>query len=489
METSSFSIMKGMNNMFEFLQGKKTVDVHTAAKILKTKPELLKEFEAAYAASNIAGEVSDNFFDINAKQMSEMMPKEMEMTEDVEAMIAQIVEELVADTPIWRYDGKQIHHVRAALPEGERKEITAQDVNALAEPLRPQLTANLMKRDIVQPSYLELLEVWNNHKTCRNPRNKERWYHMFRQGLDILDLDAITYEIIGQNQNSMGYWLPRIVDAVDSQGFFKIPKTTIIKVPLTMLQLTRCDYMQLTPTTLAIVDQFCQRVFDLKEDEEYFIKTGTYSSKYDFRNAHVKGAKEVRELGEYLLFIHFQALQMASPLSQPVIYGVSTTNEWVVREFIQDKENNPCIYNGMPLHTEYRVFVDFDTKEVLGVNPYWDPKIMKDRFSKGSDASQNKMKHDYVVYSMHEQKLMERYNQNVKNIVDKIEHLIHDIDLPGQWSVDIMQNGDDFYLIDMASAADSALNHCVPKEKLHKLPENWIPELTMKELPWSEETK
>ena len=477
METSSFSIMKGMNNMFEFLQGKKTVDVHTAAEILKTKPELLEEFEAAYAASNIAGEVSDNFFDINAKQMSEMMPKEVEMTEDVEAMIAQIVEELVADTPIWRYDGKQIHHVRAALPEGERKEITAQNINALAEPLRPQLTANLMKRDIAQPSYLELLEVWNNHKTCRNPRNKERWYHMFRQGLDILDLDAITYEIIGQNQNSMGYWLPRIVDAVDSQGFFKIPKTTIIKVPLTMLQLTRCDYMQLTPTTLAIVDQFCQRVFDLKEDEEYFIKTGTYSSKYDFRNAHVKGAKEVRELGEYLLFIHFQALQMASPLSQPVIYGVSTTNEWVVREFIQDKENNPCIYNGMPLHTEYRVFVDFDTKEVLGVNPYWDPKIMKDRFSKGSDASQNKMKHDYVVYSMHEQKLMERYNQNVKNIVDKIEHLIHDIDLPGQWSVDIMQNGDEFWLIDMALAENSAGYETVKLTDRRPTPENWLPKL------------
>lgn len=469
--------------MFEFLQGKKTIDIYKAAEILKTNPELLQDFEKAYANSNISGEMSDNFFDINAKQMSQLIDKDTPITEDVEAMIAQIVEELVADTPIWRYDGRQAHVVRAALPEGERKEITVQDVNAIAEAIRPQLTATLMKRDIAQPSYLELLEVWHNHLTCRNPRNKERWYHMFRQGLDILDLDAITYEIIGQNRNSMGYWLPRIVDAVDSQGFFKIPKTTIIKVPLTMLQLTRCEYMQLTPTTLAIVDQFCQKVFDLKEGEEYFIKTGTYSSKYDFRNAHVKGPKEVRELGEYLLFIHFQALQMASPLSQPTIYGVSTTNEWVVREFIQDKENNPCIYNGMPLHTEYRVFVDFDTKEVLGVNPYWDPKVMKDRFSKGADAAQNKMKHDYVVYAMHEDTLMGRYNENVKMVIDKVEHLIHDIDLPGQWSIDIMQNGDDFYLIDMASAADSALNHCVPKDKLMKNPENWIPELTSNALP------
>lgn len=470
--------------MFDFLKQKKTIDIYQAAEILKTNPELLQQFEAAYSASNISGEMSDNLFDINAKQMAALIDKDTVITEDVEAMINQIVADLVAETPIWRYDGKKVDHIHLGLPEGETKEITVQDISRLPENVRPQLTANLMKRDIGQPSYLELLEVYHNYQTCRNSHNKERWYHMFRQGLDILDLDAITYEMIGTNKNSMGYWLPRIVDAVDAQGYFKIPKTTIIKVPLTMLQLTRCEYMGLTPTTFAIVDRFCQEVFDLHEDEEYFIKTGTYSSKYDFRNAHVKGPKEVRELGEYLLFIHFQALQMASPLSQPTIYGVSTTNEWVVREFIQDKENNPCIYNGMPLHTEYRVFVDFDTKEVLGANPYWDPKVMKERFSKGADADSSKMKHDYVVYSMHEKTLMSRYSENVKKVIDKIERLLPNIDMSGQWSIDIMQNGDDFYLIDMAAAANSALNHCVPTKKLRALPENWIPEITMNALPW-----
>ena len=57
-----------------------------------------------------------------------------------------------------------------------------------------------------------------------------------------------------------------------------------------------------TRATLDIVDEFCRQVFSLDETKEYFIKNGVYSSKYDFRNAHVKGAKEVRELGEYLLF-------------------------------------------------------------------------------------------------------------------------------------------------------------------------------------------
>lgn len=202
-----------------------------------------------------------------------------------------------------------------------------------------------------------------------------------------------------------------------------------------------------------------------------------FKSKYDFRNAHVHGAKEVHELGEYLTFIQFQAQQMAAPLSQPCIYGVSTTNEWVVREFIEDKENNPCIYNGMPLHTEYRVFIDFDTQEILGVNPYWDPNVMKQRFGHESDANDPEKVHDYVIYRMHEEKLMKRYNDSKNIVVNNIEKMLPDVNLSGQWSIDVMQNGDDFYIIDMALAANSALNSCVPAEKLHTPEENWIPKI------------
>ena len=101
-----------------------------------------------------------------------------------------------------------------------------------------------------------------------------------------------------------------------------------------------------------------------------------------------------QELGEYLLYIHFQALQTAGPLSKPRIYGVSTTNEWVVREFIPDLENNPCIYHGLPLHTEYRVFVDCDTKDVIGISPYLEPETMLKRFSGEEDANIPHQMHD-----------------------------------------------------------------------------------------------
>jgi hypothetical protein len=207
--------------------------------------------------------------------------------------------------------------------------------------------------------------------------------------------------------------------------------------------------------------------------KDYFIKTGTYSSKFDFRNAIVSGEKEVRELGEYLLYNHFAANQMASPLASPTIPGVSTTNEWVVREAIPDKENNPCIYKGMPLHTEYRFFIDCDTNTILGVSPYWRSDVMKQNFLENQEDPSKK--HDYVIYSMHEETLYKRYHDNLESVTKHVKNLLNDLDLKGQWSLDIMQNDDDFWLIDMALANQSALNDVVPKEKLTNQSIDWLP--------------
>ena len=49
---------------------------------------------------------------------------------------------------------------------------------------------------------------------------------------------------------------------------------------------------------------------------------------------------------------------MAGPLCQPSIYGMQTTVEWAVREYIEPKEKLPEIYCGLPLRLEMRVFID-----------------------------------------------------------------------------------------------------------------------------------
>lgn len=449
--------------MFENITAafKNSMSKEQVAQLLNTTPEALEEFEKAYhAVSDEENKKSGNFFKLNSRDVA----KHIDVSDaDVAEIEKRITNELLASS--------------GCLPDHTIEHLVTNDeIKALPEELRPQLTGTLVKKDIAGDSYPALLEMYMSWKKTGD----KGFYHRFRQGLDILDLDGITYEIIGMNPNSMGYWFPALEKAVMQQDFFKVPDTKIVKVPLPILQLTHLDYFSLTPTTLHIVDAWAREAFELDENKTYFIKTGTYSSKFDFRNAKVTSPAVVREIGQYLLFIHAQALAMAhydlSGRNQPCIYGVSTTNEWVVREYIEDKEKLPCIYHGMPLHTEYRAFIDFDTDELIGIVPYWDSESMKKRFSQGSDADTADMKHDYIIYCKEEERLQKTFDANKDMLAERLKDMIPDIDLKGQWSLDIMQNGDEFWIIDMALAANSTLVDRLPV-KLEAPEENWLPDL------------
>lgn len=197
------------------------------------------------------------------------------------------------------------------------------------------------------------------------------------------------------------------------------------------------------------------------------ISSDTYDRVMDETEAQMPDEEFERFWEKYNL-----TCSMASPLNNRCFYGANTTNEWVVREYIKDKENNPTIYNGLPLHTEYRVFVDFDTKEILGASPYWRSDVMKNEFKKVSSPQE---RHDYVVYKMHEDILNQRYHESVQTVLAELKKVIPRIELTGQWSVDVMRNGNDYYIIDMALAENSALNDCVPKNLLRAYPQQWLP--------------
>ena len=71
------------------------------------------------------------------------------------------------------------------------------------------------------------------------------------------------------------------------------------------------------------------------------------------------------------------------------------------------------------------------------------------------------------------------YSRNRDRILKHVGDLLPWLDLKGQWSLDVMQNGDDFWLIDMALAEQSALYAlCVPEEKRRPVKEDWLPKLT-----------
>jgi hypothetical protein len=438
---------------------KKELDM--IALLLKDNPERQREFENLYEQFEVDAE-NLNLFQQNAAKVIDKSDKLVSLSESAEELVEQIVEELLSQTVIWDSTKGEVlpspTPVRY-LPDAKSL-ISLQDKGL-------QFSGYMCKQDIPEPSSKALLSQYQSYVKTGNML----FYNLFRQGLDILDLDPFVYELLNHDPNTMSNWLFAIKEVVDKTQFFKIPKTRIIKVPLALLQSTRVyDFRELSPLSLEIINRFACRVFDLDLEKDYFIKTGTFSSKFDFRNAKVTKGQEVSELGSYLWYIQSQTNQMASPLNNKVIYGVSSNNEWVVREFIDDKENNPTIYNGLPLHTEYRVFVDFDKEEIIGISPYWHPEVMKENFLDIGVSAPIQKNHDYINYINHEETLMTRYEENKDLVVSEVSKLLKDCKLKGQWSIDIMQNGSDFWLIDMARASESALSECVPKEKLKQAP-------------------
>ena len=476
-------------NAFGYKPGKKDI-----AKLLKSSPEALERFEEAYK-KNYLDKVSDNLFEVSAAQASELRKQSQEEFDDSVPALSfadwqntklNILEELIAQTPVYSY--KKGQKAVLKLPAPAKQLVTAEELKKLPESLRPQLTGYLMKRDTAALSYPIILENYAKFLHEKNKEKKQQAYNRFRQGLDMLDLDPVLYEMLSNNPNSIGHWFSKLAEATDADGnlgMFRLPDTTIIKVPMPLLQLARMDYMSLAPATIRILNEYCQKVFELDEYKSYFVKTGTYSSKFDFRNAKVIGEKEVTELGEYLMYINFQANSMAhynlsSERRQPSIYGVSTTNEWCVREYIKDEDSAPTIYNGLPLHCEYRLFVDFDAKQVLAIHPYWDEEVMRKRFNEGPDKYEPKNLHDAVTFEAYSDILRRKYNSSKELVALKMQELLQktNIDLKGQWSVDIMKNGSTYWLIDMALAQNSAYYSCVPEELRKPVPleeEPWLP--------------
>ena len=436
-------------------------ELDLVALLLKDNPERQREFENLYEQFEVDAE-SLNLFQQNAAKVIDKSDKFLVLSESAETLVNQIVEELVSQTVFWdSLNGEVLPYPQPVQYLTDSKTFLSLQDKGL------QFSGYLCKQDMPESSSKALLSQYKSYVKTGH----KIFYNLFRQGLDILDLDPFVYELLNHDPNTMSNWLFAIKEVVNQTNFFKIPRTRIIKVPLALLQSTRVyEYQELSPLSLEIINRYAQKVFELDLEKDYFIKTGTFSSKFDFRNAKVTKGQEVSELGSYLWYIQHQANQMASPLNNRVVYGVSSNNEWVVREFIDDKENNPTIYNGLPLHTEYRVFVDFDTEEVIGISPYWHPEVMKENFLDIGVSAPIQKNHDYINYINHEETLMKRYEENKSLVVSEVLKLLKDCKLKGQWSIDVMQNGSDFWLIDMARASESALSDCVPKDKLKQAP-------------------
>ena len=77
-----------------------------------------------------------------------------------------------------------------------------------------------------------------------------------------------------------------------------------------------------------------------------------------------------------------------------------------------------------------------------------------------------------------------RYEENKDLVCGKVQEMLPDLALRGQGSLDVMQSGDVFWLIDMAPAERSAYyKETVPEALRRPMEEHWLPEQEDLKLP------
>ena len=154
---------------------KKQLDV--VAELLKNNPEQMKVFQDIYEEYE-KGDESKNLFQQNAAKTIEAQPKFLEVSEELDEVVETIVKELLSQSQVW--DSEVAGVLGLPSPVQHYKATDAKELLKLGD---IQLTGYLCKVDVdVSPSDT-LLETYRKYLKTGNMH----YYHLFRQGLDILD--------------------------------------------------------------------------------------------------------------------------------------------------------------------------------------------------------------------------------------------------------------------------------------------------------------
>ena len=333
----------------------------------------------------------------------------------------------------------------------------------------------------------------------QNPNDQT--HALFHRTASISEIEPRIYQYFADNPNSIANWLVPLVQAHAEldQPVLRIPRTQIMRLDEPLAQFTRMLYQDTNEISKKTFNAYLEETLDLPDDA--FIKTGTFSGKFQFNNCH---CKEPDEMGEY-----FQAITNYAQM-----VGAGESIDIAVRDYITDHNpHRPTIYGGMPLRCEYRFFVDFgavsdatvaefaanhpepltDTAikhmfsldntdntplpdpRVLGVTHYWHPRVMRahqHRLAQDEDyarfaavADTAGLYNEASIFSSFEPQLRQDFDTHVEPVTTALEALLPHMQVAGfrgAWSVDIMCNTESdgstsYYLVDMALACESAL--------------------------------
>lgn len=262
--------------------------------------------------------------------------------------------------------------------------------------------------------------------------------------IDMLEIKLKNdYYACKNNPDNMSFWLPKISSSTTSYlSILKLPETKIIS-----LDFDTWRWIRTANFTKEKVKEFTQyildRLGDFLSDQKLFMKTGVFSNKFKFNQNIVLDREEI-------------ATQFLEMYYYSMLIGQDLSAEIVLREFLESDETKFEIYHSMPLRTEYRVFYDFTNKKVIGIMNYWHPEIME---REGVLTSL-----DFQLYQLEKQNLQEEFDKHKEMVIKEVDTFMLGCDrLRGTWSVDVMKNNDDFWIIDMARMEDSELIDFIEK--------------------------
>lgn len=268
-------------------------------------------------------------------------------------------------------------------------------------------------------------------------------------------------------------WFPSLKKSIDStETSFLYPESKYATLPIEWTDWLSND--KYTPEKIDDFTDYLIDLLDLVEGKTYFLKTGVFSNKFDFKTTKVTN---IHTIGKQYLDMFYASM----------LLGADSTNEIVIREYIETVEELKTIYSGMPLRTEYRVFVDLKGKdsEIIGVVNYWHPlemRKMRTNLSNLWDMDEKDLKEvlkefkrvhnsdnrksletemDIVNYLLAEKKMTKTFNEHKDYVSENILKIAKNMatdKIYGEWSIDVMQNGQEFYVIDAARKHRSALN-------------------------------
>lgn len=236
------------------------------------------------------------------------------------------------------------------------------------------------------------------------------------------------------NENELSFWFPKIQKLKHES--ILIPETCIIPISYKWFCWLMSDNYKAEEKkafSQYIKKQLTKTDFLIRR--ELFMKTGLFSNKFQFKQAHLEDGVQ-DDIGERYLEIAYAGLCVGCPMSKDL----------VLREFIHTAYERPTIYDGMKLNTEFRVFYSFDKKSVEKIVNYWDTATMLTHLYREED------KKAFLSVS---ESIEREFHARAAELSRICCQVLPEVPLYGTWSIDFMWTGQKYALIDMALAKES----------------------------------